>query len=158
MTKNQDQSVEINHNQNWFYIHDHPCIILITFGSLSGKTNVLLNSKHSFYEYYNIKNYSSLSFESKYTNLLSFYRELNKFNNLNPKKERTKEKKLLCMMMLQNYAMSIQESILMNTSLFQMLNSFFKTHNYDVQFENKESTHQKESVDLYDISPLECDK
>ena len=61
-------------------------------------------------------------------------------------------------MMLQNYAMSIQESSLMNTSLFQMLNSFFKTHNYDVQFENKESTHQKESVDLYDISPLECDK
>ena len=34
----------------------------------------------------------------------------------------------------------------------------FLKHNYDVWFENKESTHQKESVDLSDISPLECDE
>ena len=57
----------------------------------------------------------------------------------------------------------------MNTSLFQMhrkeswvinmiLLIHFLKHNYDVWFENKESTHQKESVDLSDISPLECDE
>ena len=47
MTKNYDQSVEINHNPNWTYIPDHPYRILITGGSRSGKTNVLLNlTKH----------------------------------------------------------------------------------------------------------------
>ena len=38
-----DQSVEINHNPNWFYIPDHPCRILIIGGSGWGKTNVLFN-------------------------------------------------------------------------------------------------------------------
>ena len=33
----------INHNSNWPYIPDHPCKILITGGSGSGKTNKLLN-------------------------------------------------------------------------------------------------------------------
>ena len=41
--KNYDQSVEINHNPNWFYIPNHPYRILIILGSRSGKTNVLLN-------------------------------------------------------------------------------------------------------------------
>ena len=40
--KNYDLSVEINHNRNWPYIHDHPYIILIIGGSGSAKTNVLL--------------------------------------------------------------------------------------------------------------------
>ena len=40
--KNYDQSVEINHNQNWLYIPDHPYRILIFGSSGSGKTNVLL--------------------------------------------------------------------------------------------------------------------
>ena len=31
------------HNSKWPYIPDHPCRILITGGSGSGKTNVLLN-------------------------------------------------------------------------------------------------------------------
>ena len=43
MMKNYDQSVEINHNPNWFYIPDHPYIILIIGGSGSSKTNALLN-------------------------------------------------------------------------------------------------------------------
>ena len=43
MMKNYDQSVEINHNPNWLYIHDRPYRILIICGSASGKTNVLLN-------------------------------------------------------------------------------------------------------------------
>ena len=34
---------KINHNPNWPYIPDHPYRILITGGSESGKTNLLLN-------------------------------------------------------------------------------------------------------------------
>ena len=41
--KNYDQSVQINHNTNWPYIPDCPHRILIVSGSVSGKTNVLLN-------------------------------------------------------------------------------------------------------------------
>ena len=41
--KDYEESVEINHNPNWPYIPDHPYKILITGGSRSGKTNVLLN-------------------------------------------------------------------------------------------------------------------
>ena len=43
MMKNYDESVEINHNPNWFYIPEHPYRILIIGGLGSGKTNVLLN-------------------------------------------------------------------------------------------------------------------
>ena len=43
MTKNYDESVEINHNSNWSYIPDHPFRILIIGDSASGKTKVLLN-------------------------------------------------------------------------------------------------------------------
>ena len=43
MMKNYDQSIETNHNKNWFYIRDHPYGILITGGSGSETTDVLLN-------------------------------------------------------------------------------------------------------------------
>ena len=43
MIKNYDQSVDINHNPNWFYIPDHHHKILIIGGSGSGKTDVLQN-------------------------------------------------------------------------------------------------------------------
>ena len=54
-------------------------------------SNLIHNSKYSFYEYY-IKKFNSLSLSSKYPILLLFYSDLNKLNNLNPKKESTKEK------------------------------------------------------------------
>ena len=38
MMKNNEKSVEINHNQNWAYIADHPYRTLIIGGSGSGKT------------------------------------------------------------------------------------------------------------------------
>ena len=42
MTRNYDQSIEINHNPNC-YVLDHPYRVLIIGGSGSGKTNALLN-------------------------------------------------------------------------------------------------------------------
>ena len=42
MSKDYDESVEINHNTNWPYIPDHPYIILIIGGSGPGKANSLL--------------------------------------------------------------------------------------------------------------------
>ena len=41
--RNYDESVKMNHNQNWLYIPDHPYRMLIIDGSGSGKTIVLLN-------------------------------------------------------------------------------------------------------------------
>ena len=41
--QNYDESVEINQNQYWCHIPDHPYRISIIGGSRSGKTNVLLN-------------------------------------------------------------------------------------------------------------------
>ena len=41
--KNDDESIEKNHNPNWLYIIDHPYRILIIGGSGSSKTNALLN-------------------------------------------------------------------------------------------------------------------
>ena len=43
MMKNYYQSVEMNCNSNWPYIPDHPIRISIIEGSVSDKTNVLLN-------------------------------------------------------------------------------------------------------------------
>ena len=42
MKTSKDEAVEINHNPNWPYIPDNPYRILITDGSGSSKTNVLL--------------------------------------------------------------------------------------------------------------------
>ena len=41
--RNYDESVEIKHNPSWSYICDHPYRILISGGSGSSKTNMLLN-------------------------------------------------------------------------------------------------------------------
>ena len=40
---NYHELVEINHDQNWLYISDHPYRILTIVVSVSGQTNVLLN-------------------------------------------------------------------------------------------------------------------
>ena len=70
--ENYGKPIEINHNPNWPYIPDHPYRILITGGSGSGKTNVLLNLiKNQRPDiskiYLCIKN----SFESKYELLIN---------------------------------------------------------------------------------------
>ena len=77
------------------------------------------------------------------------------------------------MIMLQNYTTTVQKSILMNTSLFQILrkelgnkynplNLFLETYNYDIQFENEElsdtTKSDKEASDLPSISVLKGDE
>ena len=56
-------------------------------------SNLVYDSKYSFWEYQNITNLNSLSLESKYPKLASFYNDLSKFHSLQPQKGRTKEKK-----------------------------------------------------------------
>ena len=62
-----------------------------------------------------------MSPESKYPILLSFYDYLNKFNSLIQEYKYRKTKKQLCMIIPQDYTISILKSILINTMLFQML-------------------------------------
>ena len=64
------------------------------------RSNLIYNSKYSFYEYCNIKNFNNFSLKSNYPILLSFYSDLNQFNNLNPQKESTIRKKRLYIIML----------------------------------------------------------
>ena len=72
MMKNYDESVEIKHNQNWPYIPAHPYRILITDGSETGKTNVLLNLiKHQRPDINKIYLYTKDPFESKYQLLIN---------------------------------------------------------------------------------------
>ena len=72
MMKNFDESVEINHNLNWPYIHDHTYRILIIGGLGSGKTNVLLNLiKYQRPDIDKICLYVKDPFKSKYQLLIS---------------------------------------------------------------------------------------
>ena len=72
MIKNYDESVKINHNQNWPYIHDHSYRILIIGGSGLGKTNVLLILiKHQQPDIDKIYLYVKDPFESKYQLLIN---------------------------------------------------------------------------------------
>ena len=54
------------HNKDWPYIPDHPCRILIIWGSESGKTNLLLNLIENEPDIYNIYLYAKDSYEAKY--------------------------------------------------------------------------------------------
>ena len=53
-----------------------------------------------------MKNFNSLFVESKYPILASFYNDLNKLNSLQPRTERSKEEKRVCMIIPQDYIMS----------------------------------------------------
>ena len=72
MMKNYDQSIEINHNKNWPYIPDHLYRILITGGSGSVKTTVLLNLiKNQLPDIDKIYLYAIDPFKSKYQLLVN---------------------------------------------------------------------------------------
>ena len=58
------------HNPNWPYIPDHPCIILIIGGSRSGKTNILLNLINNQPYIDKIYSYAKDPYETKYQYLV----------------------------------------------------------------------------------------
>ena len=58
----------------------------------SNRSNLIYNSKYSFYQYHKIKVFNTLSLAPKYSFLFSFYNELNKFNSLKLLKETTIKK------------------------------------------------------------------
>ena len=55
------------------------------------RSNMIYDSKYSFYAYHDINKINSLFLKSKYPIFLSFHSDLNKFHNLNPRKGRTKD-------------------------------------------------------------------
>ena len=59
------------HNPNWSYIPDHPCRILIIWGSGSGKTNALLNLIHNQQDIDKIYLYAEGPYEDKYQYLIN---------------------------------------------------------------------------------------
>ena len=56
------------------------------------KSDLIHNSKFSFYKYNNIKKFRILSFELQYSYLFEFKYDLYNFNTLEPQKEKTKKK------------------------------------------------------------------
>ena len=59
------------HNKNWPYIPDHPYRILLTGGSGSGKTNVLLNLIENQPDINKIYLYAEDPYEAKYEYLIN---------------------------------------------------------------------------------------
>ena len=62
---------KIEHNKIWPYIPDHPYRILITGGSGSGKTNVLLNLIEKQPDIDKIYLYAKDPYEAKYQYLIN---------------------------------------------------------------------------------------
>ena len=62
------------------------------------KSNLIYNSKPSFYNYYrNSNKFNYLPFKSKCSFLVNFFNDLNKFNNLKSRKENPRKKKNKCL-------------------------------------------------------------
>ena len=57
---------KIIHNKNWPYIPDHPCRILISGGSGSGKTHLLLNLIENQPDIVKLYLYAKDPYEAKY--------------------------------------------------------------------------------------------
>ena len=77
--------MKTKHNLKWPYIPDHPYRILITGGSGSGKTNVLLNLINNQRDIDKMYLYAKDSCEAKYQFLISKRESigLKHFNDLN---------------------------------------------------------------------------
>ena len=57
------------------------------------KSDLICDSKHSFYKYHYINKCNNCSFESKYKDLISFYQDLNELSKGKSTNEHTKEEK-----------------------------------------------------------------
>ena len=69
------------------------------------KSNVTYNIKLSFYKFYrDSKKFDNLSFKSKYSFLHDFFKYLNEFKKLKPRKQESEKKtKQMCIIHLQNH-------------------------------------------------------
>ena len=132
------------------------------------KSNPIYSNNHSFHnDYRNSKKFNYLPFKSKYPFLVDFFNDLNKFNNLKTQKENSKKK-------ITNVYDTASE--LYNDFLgiyfdeynklpdatenkmepkYDPDNLFLKTYNYDVWFENEESTNtsRESNKEESDMSP-----
>ena len=66
VNENKTEQELRSHNKNWPYTPDHPYGILITGGSGSGKTNVLLNLMENQSDIDEIDLYAKDPYEAKY--------------------------------------------------------------------------------------------
>ena len=127
-----------------------------------GKSNLIYNSKPSFYKYYrDSKKFVTLSLKSKYLFLLEYSNNLTKFKVLKAKKQSKKKEKN------RNKKNQNEYNELLGDKWNRMdpKNFFLKRYDYSVWSENrKESTDENEltdkekSVDLSDMLPLEGDE
>ena len=141
------------------------------------RSNVTYDSKYSFHQYCNIKNFNSLPLVSNYPCLFSFYSELNKCYIINPQKEWTKDKKALVYdnvseLYNENLEIYFKQDMTFSDAKKRKLGHkyhaeklFLEGYDCSVQWENKEesigkeeSTDKEESVDFSDMPPLEVDE
>ena len=85
------------------------------------KINLIYYAHHSFCKYCYIKKFDNVSLKPQYSFLANFFKDLDKRNRLKSQKQITKEKKLLCIIQLQNYIIISYKHILINTMIYQML-------------------------------------
>ena len=141
------------------------------------KSDLIYNSSYCFYKYYReSKKFDNLSLESKYLFLAEFFIDLNKSNKLNPKNKAQKRKKMnvydnasdLYNNFLAIYFNEYNEILDAKRNKmkhkYEPKKLFLETYNYDVWFENQESSDTKrksdkeESVDLSYMPSLEGDE
>lgn len=60
------------------------------------KSHVIYTTNHSFYKYQDTKKIEGLSFKSKYYFRTKFSNDWERSSKLQPQKEKTKEKKIMC--------------------------------------------------------------
>ena len=83
----------------------------------NSKSNLITHANHSYFKYYRgNKKIDILSFKSKYSFLISFFNDLDKFHKLKHQKEETEEKKYNTVSEIYG---DFVKTILMNTMIYQ---------------------------------------
>ena len=119
--------------------------------------NLIYDSKYRFYPSYNIEDFNSFSLTSKYPILVSLCSELNKFNNINPRK-RQKDKKATA---YDNASELYNEYLEIYFTRYMTISDAKKKESWVIIMilkNKKEWTDEEESVDLSNMSPLAGDE
>ena len=74
--ENNGVALKTKHNKNWPYIPDHPYRILIIGGSVSGKTNLLLNLIEDQPDVDKIYLYAKDPYEANYQYLIKIHKKV----------------------------------------------------------------------------------